>query len=76
MYQRYYKQKLRDPEDIRRGRRQAITGPVAPRESITLERDSIARKSEYYRQKYISKRERRLVSKEYHPFADIHRGNA
>jgi hypothetical protein len=38
MYQRYYKQKLRDPEEIRRGQRQAITGPVTPRESITLER--------------------------------------
>jgi hypothetical protein len=38
MYQRYYKQKLRDPEEIRRGQRQTITGPVAPRESIALER--------------------------------------
>jgi pre-60S factor REI1 len=76
MYQRYYRQRVRDPEEIQRTRRQAIAGPVAPRQSITLERDAIARKREYYRQKYISKRERRLVSKDYHPFADIHRGNA
>jgi pre-60S factor REI1 len=76
MYQRYYKQKLRDPEEIGKTRRQAIAGPMAPRESFGLANDAIARKREYFRQKYVSKRERRLVSKDYHPFSDIHRGNA
>jgi hypothetical protein len=76
MYQKYYRQKLRDPEEIGKTRRQAIAGPMAPRESITLAEDSIARKREYFRQKYISKRERRVVSKHYNPFADILRGNA
>jgi hypothetical protein len=61
-YQRYYKQKLRDLEEIRRGQKQAVAGPVTPRESITLERDAIARKREDYRQKSISKRERRGYS--------------
>jgi hypothetical protein len=72
MYQRYYRQRLRDPEEIQRMRRPAIAGPMAPRESVTLARDAIARKREFYRQKYIPKRERRLVSKEYHPFSDSH----
>jgi hypothetical protein len=75
MQQWSYKQKLSDPEEIGTERRQAITRPVAPRESIPLERDAIARKRQCYRQKYISKREKRLVSKEHHPFAEIHSGN-
>jgi pre-60S factor REI1 len=76
MYRRYYKQRLTDPEDMKRMARIPIAGPMAPRESITLDRDAVARKREFYKQKYISKRQRRLVSKNYHPFSDIHRGNA
>lgn len=76
MYQRYYKQKYREPEDIMKGRRIAIEGPKKPRESISIDKDKILQRREYFKQKYISKRERRLVSKDYHPFSDIHRGNA
>ncbi|KAH0793394.1 Zinc finger, C2H2 type family protein [Histomonas meleagridis] len=75
-YQRYYKQNIRPVEEIMKGRRLPIEGPKKPRESITEQNDPILRKREYYHQKYISKRERRLVSKTYHPFSDIHRGNA
>jgi hypothetical protein len=53
MYQKYYRQQLRDPEEIGQTRRQAIAGPMAPRESITLAEDSIARKREFVRQRYI-----------------------
>jgi pre-60S factor REI1 len=76
MYQKYYRQRIRDPEDIQRMARIPIIGPTAPRESITLDRDAVARKREFYKQKYISKRQMRLVSKDYHPFSDIHRGNS
>ncbi|OHT11859.1 Zinc finger, C2H2 type family protein [Tritrichomonas foetus] len=75
MYQRYYKQRIRDPEDIMKGRRVAIEGPTKPRQSISIDRDKILQKREYFKQKYISKGQRRLVSKDYHPFSDIHRGN-
>jgi hypothetical protein len=57
----YYKQKLIDREEIRRGQRQTSTGPVGPRESITIVRVAISRKREYYRQKEVAKRERRAV---------------
>jgi pre-60S factor REI1 len=76
MYKRYYRQRLTDPEVFQRMGRIPITGSMAPRESITLDRDAVARKREFYKQKYISKRQMRLVSKDYHPFSDIHRGNA
>ena len=76
MYHRYYKQRIPDPEEFKKMARLPIAGPVAPRESITLDKDAIARRREFYRQKYISKRERRLTSKLYHPMSDIHRGNA
>lgn len=75
-YQRYYKQNIRPVEEIMKGRRLAIEGPTKPRESLSIQNDPILRKREFFRQKYISKKERRLVSKEYHPFSDIHRGNA
>ena len=76
MYQRYYKQRHREPEDIMKGRRVAIEGPKKPRESISIDKDKKLQTREFFKQKYISKRERRLVSKDYHPFSDIHRGNA
>lgn len=76
MYMRYYKQRPTDPEELKKMARIPIAGPTAPRESITLEGDAIARKREFYRQKYISKRERRVATKLYHPMSDIHRGNA
>jgi pre-60S factor REI1 len=76
MYRRYYRQRLHDPAEFAARARRAITGPVAPRESVALATDPVARKREFFRQKGISKRERRLVSRDYHPFADIHRGNA
>lgn len=76
MYQRYYKQKYRDPEEIKKGRRIAIEGPKNPRQSITLDKDKTLQRREYFKQKYISKRVMRTTSKSYHPGSDIHRGNA
>jgi hypothetical protein len=75
MWQRYDRQNLRDPEEMKRMRRPALMCP-GHRGNPSHSRDAIARKREYDKQKYISKRERRLVSRDYHPFADIHRGNA
>lgn len=75
-YQRYYRQNIRPVEEIMRSRRLAIESSTKPRETLTIQNDPILRKREYFRQKYISKKERRLVSKDYHPFSDIHRGNA
>lgn len=75
-YQRYYKQRVPTAEQMQKGSRLMLGGPAKPRESITIENDRITRAREYFKQKYISKRERRLVSKDYHPFSDIHRGNA
>jgi pre-60S factor REI1 len=75
-YMRYYRQRVPDVEDMAKGRRLALPGPTKPRESVSLATDAVARKREFFKQKYLSKRERRLVTKEYHPFADMRRGNA
>lgn len=75
-YMRYYKQRPVNMEEFKRMARLPLPGPIAPRQSVTLDRDLVARKREFYKQRYISKGVRRMVSKEYHPFADIHRGNA
>jgi hypothetical protein len=76
MYQRYYKQRCHDPEEMERMRRPALTGPVAPRKSVTLAKDATARKKVIAREKYDSSRQRRRVTKLYNPFTDILRGDA
>ena len=73
---RYYKQRIRDPEEIKRMARIPIAGPMAPRESVSLDKDAIARRREYYKERYRAKKEMRVRSKDYNPMADIHRGNA
>ena len=78
MYQRYYKQKTSSitQESLQKSARRAIAGPDTGRKSEDIARDKVLRVREFFRQKYINKKEMRLVSKDYHPFSDIHRGNA
>lgn len=73
---RYYKQKPQDIESLRKSCRKMIGGPGQPRETITEQNDRVFRIRESYRLKYISKREQRVASKDYHPASDMRRGNA
>ena len=78
MYQKYYKQKVSTitQESLKKSARKAIAGPEQGRKSDDIAKDKVLRVREFFKQKYINKKEMRLVSKDYHPFSDIHRGNA
>ena len=60
-HQKYEKQNVADPEVFKKTARIPIADPTTPRESVTIQNDLILRKHEYFMQKFISKRERRLV---------------
>lgn len=76
-YQIYYRQKPTDLEALKKqSRRLAIAGPEVARKSIDISKDRVFQIREYFKQKYINKDQFRLVSRDYHPFSDIHRGNA
>jgi pre-60S factor REI1 len=76
-YAVYYRQKPTDLEALKKqSRRLAIAGPDGSRKSVDIAKDRVLRIREYYKQKYINKDQMRLVSRDYHPVSDIHRGNA
>jgi hypothetical protein len=77
MYQRYYRQKPTNIEALQKqSRRLAIAGPEGERKSIDISKDKVLRVREYYRQRYLNKGKFRVGTRHYHPFSDIHRGNA
>jgi pre-60S factor REI1 len=75
MYQRYYKQNPVNLDELKKVIRIPICGPCL-RQTIDIARDKHMQETERINEKIESKRTRRLVSKHYHPFSDIHRGNA
>jgi pre-60S factor REI1 len=73
-YRIYYKQKQVNVEELQKGARIAITGPIS-RKIINIANDKESQKIVQIREQRVGKKETRLVSKNYHPFTDIHRGN-
>jgi pre-60S factor REI1 len=73
-YRIYYKQRPVDVEHLKKGARIPITGPEI-RKSINIAHDKEAQNICIIREQRVGKKETQLVSKDYHPFSDIHRGN-